>query len=264
MALQLNDNGPLIRKWQQFLKDQGFFSAEPNGVFGPNTMDATKTFQQFYNIQQTGIAASLTLGKAYALGFNPENEPNLPHISSDQKMMQWIKDNLGVIITNAITNTTFTEDLLAGICARETGFLFTRYANQGFPFDHICFLMKGDYGKRKNDTVKQYHGFGFWQIDIGSFPAFISSGKWTNPVETAQMAVTVLEGKKNYLRKQDWYEKVSATMKERSIAAAYNCGEGNVNKAFLKNLDVDFYTFSKDYSKEVFRYRNIYANLSVP
>lgn len=263
MALQLNDKSLLVKKWQQFLKEQGFFTPEPTGTFGPKTMEATKAFQKFHNIQQTGVAASLTLGKAYALGFNPENEPTLAHISSDQKMMQWIKDNLGVIISNATANTNFTEDWLAGICARETGFLFTRYANQGFTFDHICFLMKGDYGRRKDESMKQYHGYGFWQIDIGSFPAFISSGKWTNPTSTAEMAVSVLEGKKNYLQKQDWYEKLSANMQKRAITAAYNCGEGNVNKAFLKNVDVDFYTFSKDYSKEVFRYRNIYTNLPV-
>jgi hypothetical protein len=261
MALQVNDKSPLVKKWQQFLKEQGFFSAEPNGVYGPKTVEATKAFQKFYGIQQTGVAASLTLGKAYTLGFNPDNEPQLPHINSDQEMMQWIKNNLGVIITNAIANTNYTEDWLAGICARETGFLFTRYANQGFTFDHICFLMKGDYGKRKGEPAKQYHGFGFWQIDIGSFPAFISSGKWTNPLDTAQMAVSVLEGKKNYLQKQNWYAKLPATMQERAITAAYNCGEGNVNKEFMRNLDVDFYTFSKDYSKEVFRYRSIYSNL---
>ena len=94
-------------------------------------------------------------------------------------------------------------------------------------------LNEGDYGKRPADAAKQYHGFGFWQIDIASFPSFISSGKWVDPGAMAQPAVT----------------------------AAYNCGEGNVNKALEANLDVDSYTFAKDYSKEVFRYRGIYQNL---
>jgi len=43
--------------------------------------------------------------------------------------------------------------------------------------------MKGDYGKRPADAAKQYHGFGFWQIDIASFPSFISSGKWVDPAQ---------------------------------------------------------------------------------
>ncbi|MEP6927902.1 MAG: peptidoglycan-binding protein, partial [Ginsengibacter sp.] len=261
MALQLNDTGALVRKWQQFLKAQGFFADDPDGIFNQKTLEATKAFQKFYTIQQTGVAASLTLGKAYSLGFNPDNEPQLPYINNDQKMMQWIKDNLGFIIKNAVSNSGYSEDWLAGICARETGFLFTRYANQGFALDHISFLMKGDYGKRPRDAEKQYHGYGFWQIDIASFPAFINSGKWTDPFETAKMTVSVLEGKKNYLQKQGQREKLTETAWEKAITAAYNCGEGNVNKALLRKLDVDSYTFSKDYSKEVFRYRNIYVNL---
>ena len=88
MALQLNDTGALVKKWQQFLKAQLFFIDDPDGTFDQKTLEATKAFQKFYNIQQTGVAASLTLGKAYALGFNPDNEPQPPHINNDQKMMQ--------------------------------------------------------------------------------------------------------------------------------------------------------------------------------
>lgn len=261
MAIQLNDTGSLVRKWQQFLKQQGFLNADADGNFGPKTRDATKAFQKFYSIQQTGIAGSLTLGKAASLGFNPDNEPPQPHINSDQKMMQWIKDNLGSIIKNALSNSIYTEDWLAGICARETGFLFTRYANQALPFSQICTLMKGDYGKRPADSAKQYHGFGFWQIDIASFPSFVNSGKWTDPVATAQMAVSVLNGKENYLQHKGWKNNLSETSWERAVTAAYNCGEGNVNKALTRKLDVDSYTFAKDYSKEVFRYRSIYQTL---
>ncbi|MDP9230377.1 MAG: peptidoglycan-binding protein [Bacteroidota bacterium] len=261
MALQLNDSGPFVKKWQQFLKEQGFFTAEPNGNFGPKTKEATKAFQLFHGIQSTGIACSLTLGKANSLGFNPDNEPQLPQLNSDQKMMKWIKDNLGSIIKQAISGSIYTEDWLAGICARETGFLFSRYVNQGFTFDQITSLMKGDFGKRRGDAQKIFHGFGFWQIDIGSFPDFVSSGKWTNALETAVMAVNVLNGKKNFLKKKGWEEKLSIVMWQRAITAAYNCGEGNVNKALSNNLDVDNFTFSKDYSKEVFRYRKLYSNL---
>jgi transglycosylase-like protein with SLT domain len=106
-----------------------------------------------------------------------------------------------------------------------------------------------------------FHGFGFWQIDIGSFPDFVNSGNWTDPLETAKMAVKVLNGKMNFLKSKGWQDELDPNTWERAITAAYNCGEGNVNKALSKNLDVDCFTFSKDYSKEVFRYRNIYTKL---
>ncbi len=261
MALQLNDKGPLVKKWQQFLKAQGFFNGDPNGAFGPKTQQATRDFQKFYAIQTSGIAGSLTLGKAGSLGFNPDNEPQLPPLNSDQKMMKWVKDNLGGIIVQAVAGSFYREDWLAGMCARETGFLFTRYVNQGKSFEEICLLMKGDYGKRPGEPAKMYHGFGFWQIDTGSFPAFINSGKWRDPFETAKMAVMVLDQKKDFLIQKGWQQKLTAPMFERAITAAYNCGQGNVHKALSNNRDVDYYTFSKDYSKEVFRYSSVYDKL---
>ncbi len=262
MALRLNDKSALVKKWQLFLKQQGFFLAEPTGTFGPKTEEATKAFQRSHHISPAlGIAGSLTLGKAFSLGFNPENEPLPAQINSETKMMQWIKDNLGATIRQAVTGSVYTEDWLAGMCARETGFLIIRYVNQGKNFEDICLLMKGDYGKRKNDTEKKYHGFGFWQIDIDSFAAFVASGKWTNAFETSKMAVKVLNEKRNFLIGKGWQQHTDAVTFERAVTAAYNCGQGNVDKAFRNGQDVDFYTFSADYSKEVFRYRNIYKNL---
>ena len=261
MALQLNDNGPLVKKWQQFLKDQGFFTADPNGTFGPKTQAATIAFQKFYGIQASGVVGSLTMGKAGTLGFNPENQPQPSLINTDQKMMQWIKDNMGGLISQAIAGSIYTEDWLAGMCARETGFLFTRNANHGLTFEQICPLMKGDYGKRPKDAQKVYHGFGFWQIDVDSFPAFVNSGKWTDPLETAKMAVTVLNGKMNFLKSKGWDQRLDPDTWHRAITAAYNCGEGNVNKALSAGKDVDTFTFAKDYSKEVFRYKSIYSRL---
>jgi Putative peptidoglycan binding domain len=262
MALQLNDKSSLVKKWQQFLRLQGFFAAEPTGMFGPKTQEATKAFQRFYGISATGVAGSLTLGKAHDLGFNPDNEPQPVQINSDQKMMQWINDNLGTIMQQAVAGSFYTADWLAGMCARETGFLFTRYVNQAKQFNEICLLMKGDFGKRKNDKERKYHGFGFWQIDIDSFPDFINSGKWKNALETAKMAVTVLNQKRNFLIQKGWQQKLVAVDFERAVTAAYNCGQGNVDKALSAKKDVDVFTFSKDYSKEVFRYRDIYTRLS--
>jgi hypothetical protein len=261
MGLQLHDKNPLVKKWQQFLKLQGFLTVIPNGVFGPKTLEATENFQRFYGISATGFAGSLTLGKAHDLGFNPDGEPQPPQLNSEQKMMLWVKDNLGKIIKQAVAGTAYTEDLLAGMCARETGFLFTRYVNQGKKFDEICLLMKGDYGKRKTDAVKKYHGFGFWQIDVDSFPDFVNSGRWKNALDTVKMAVTVLDQKRNFLIQKDWKQKLDTVMFERGVTAAYNCGQGNVDKALRNNRDVDYYTFAKDYSQEVFRYRAIYNKL---
>jgi len=257
MTLQFNDNNPQVKKWQQFLKAQNFLTAEPNGNFGPKTLEATKAFQQFHGLSPTGIVEDTTLTRAKALGFVEADVQ--PALSGDQKMMKWIKENLGNTIRQAITGTPYSEDWLAGMCARETGFLFIRYANEGRSFTEICPLMKGDYGKRPGEAEKTPHGFGFWQIDIGSFPDFVKSNKWTDPLETAKMAVKVLNEKRSYLKQKGWDQKLNAQTWERAITAAYNCGQGNVHKALSENKDVDSYTFAHDYSREVFRYRDIYS-----
>ncbi|MBC8046091.1 MAG: peptidoglycan-binding protein, partial [Fimbriimonadaceae bacterium] len=231
MALQKGDKSTLVKKWQQFLIDQQFISGNADGNFGKKTEDATKAFQQFYKLQADGKAGSVTLGKAYELGFNPDKEITSNKVRNDKDMMQWIKINLGEIIKEAVKNSIYTADWLAGMGARETGFLFAKYYNQGFSYNDICLKMKGDYCKRQGEKEKQYHGFGFWQIDTGSYPVFINAGDWQDPLKTAIKAVNVLEEKRKYLIQKGWDKKLSAILFERAITAAYNCGQGNVNKA---------------------------------
>lgn len=260
MALKLKDKGPLVKKWQKFLVEQGFLkdSADAtDGDFGQKTLNATKAFQSFHGLKADGIAGSVTLGKASELGFNPDNEPSGSSIKTSKQLLAWIRDNLGPLIRDAIRGTMFTEDWLAAIAARETGFLIIRYYNKGFSFEDIAANMRGDYRKSEG----RYRGFGFWQIDVGSYPEFTNSGKWKDPKETAKMAVKVLEEKRRFLESKGWKERLSAVDFERAITAAYNCGQGNVHKALTQGLDVDRYTYNKDYSSEVFRNREIYRKL---
>ncbi|MCY7409965.1 MAG: peptidoglycan-binding protein [Chitinophagales bacterium] len=261
MAYKLNDKGSAIKKWQQFLTMQRFFTGAITDFFGPKTETATKAFQKFYNIPQTGLAGSLTLGKANELGFNPDKEPSLKIIRNDTDMMRWIKENLSATMRQAVTGSFYTEDWLAGMCARETGFKIIKFFNQQHDFAFITANMLGDYSKRSADAVKRYHGYGYWQIDIASYPDFVNSNDWKDASKTVKKAVSVLNEKKKYLEDQGWDVQLTAEEFSRAITAAYNCGQGNVVKALRNNLDIDAYTYSKDYSKEVWRYRSIYRNL---
>lgn len=172
---------------------------------------------------------------------------------TEKQILLWIRDNLGAIISKAIFSTPYSEHILAGMCMRETGILIPKKIGLG-ELDYVSAQMLGDYGKRKNDTEKKYHGFGFWQIDIDSFPEFVASGDWKDPYKCCLKAVSILEGKRKWLAQKNITE-------DRAIIAAYNCGEGNVWKAIKKGFDVDAYTYNKDYSKEVMRFAEIYANL---
>lgn len=174
-------------------------------------------------------------------------------------VLKWIKEFLSPRIIEAIEGTVYPEDQLAAMAYRETGWKIEKYLNQKLKYEIICELMKGDYGQRPWETEKQYHGFGFWQIDIGSYPEFVKSGDWKDPLKTCIKAVDVLESKRTYITTK--MPGLAGDALERAITASYNCGEGNVFKALINHKDVDFYTFNHDYSKAVWDFREMYKDL---
>lgn len=178
---------------------------------------------------------------------------------TEKDILQWIKVHLSNSIKEATKGSYYTEDWLAGMACREVGFLIARYGNQPLSTSQVSALMKGDYGQRAGEKKKQYHGYSYWQIDTGSYPDFIKSGDWVDPFKACQKAVSVLDEKKAYLLKK--IPTLTGNQLEDAITAAYNCGQGNVFKAIQNNKDLDTYTFNKDYSKEVRRFREIYKTL---
>jgi hypothetical protein len=194
---------------------------------------------------------------------------------TNKQILIWIKQELGPSIQKAIDlanqktpGHTYTQDLLSAMACREVGFLIARYVEAKMPTRDIHPIIKGDYCQRPGEKEKSYHGFGYWQIDIGSYPAFVKSGKWKDPVATCLQAIAVLEEKREYL--SDKFPHVKGEALLRASVAAYNCGQGNVRKILAGEkkdangnviTDIDYYTYNKDYSAEVFRFRDIYNAL---
>lgn len=181
---------------------------------------------------------------------------------TEKQVIAWILRELGPVIEIALEQTKaktpdlpYTKDWLASMAYRETGFLIARYVAQNAKAEAIHSLMRGDYGRRPGESEKSYHGFGYWQIDIGSFPDFVKSGAWKDPFKTVVKAIDVLEGKRRYLQAK--FPKLGGEDLNRAVTAAYNCGEGNVQKVLLAGQDVDSRTHQKNYSKEVWRFREI-------
>lgn len=186
---------------------------------------------------------------------------------TERQVISWIKTNLGETIRKALSmnsDVIYTEDWLAAMAYRETGFLINRYASNLVQFKIICDLMKGDFSQRPGEKEKNYHGFSFWQIDIKSYPDFVKSGDWKDPFKSCCKAIMVLEEKRSYLFGNNKHldaGNYDLHTIHRAITAAYNCGQGNVEKALKAGKDVDVFTFNHDYSKEVWRFREIYRAL---
>ena len=182
---------------------------------------------------------------------------------TEKSILTWIKSNLGAFIRQAIANTPIPENIIAGMIMRETGLLIqdklklNPKANPAM----IGTLMRGDYSQRLGETEKQFRGYGFLQIDIASFPDFVKSGDWKDPFKAIQKGVSVLQDKKRILSLN--FPKLLPDELLRASIAAYNCGQAHVIHCLssVPPIDIDFYTYSKNYSAEVLRFSDIYKEL---
>lgn len=69
-ATQTAPSPERYRQIQKALADKGYLSAEANGQWGPESIEALKRFQQDQNLEPTGKINSLSL---IALGLGPEH-----------------------------------------------------------------------------------------------------------------------------------------------------------------------------------------------
>lgn len=60
--------GPLVRRWQYFLRGRDFYHSEVDGRFGLLTEKATRKFQWLSSLHQDGIVGNQTWGAAMAEG----------------------------------------------------------------------------------------------------------------------------------------------------------------------------------------------------
>lgn len=73
--LKLKVAGEDVRKWQEFLGNQGF-AAQATGEFSEETKQATIDFQSANGLKPDGIVGNKTFAKAMTLGFKPLPEVN--------------------------------------------------------------------------------------------------------------------------------------------------------------------------------------------
>ncbi len=65
VTLRRMNSGALVRRMQEALRDQGFYTGSTDGFFGEGTEDAVKRFQRYYGLQQDGVAGPATLRYLY-------------------------------------------------------------------------------------------------------------------------------------------------------------------------------------------------------
>jgi hypothetical protein len=69
--LRRGSEGEAVRRWQGFLFGQDVLDGPVDGLFGPLTEAATKTFQRRARLETDGTVGPLTYGAALRAGFDP-------------------------------------------------------------------------------------------------------------------------------------------------------------------------------------------------
>lgn len=68
------------REIQQALADRGYFKSEPDGVWGPESVEALKQFQQDQNLKPSGRLDPMSL---ISLGLGPKREESAPEKTAE-------------------------------------------------------------------------------------------------------------------------------------------------------------------------------------
>lgn len=176
-------------------------------------------------------------------------------------ILTWIKKNLSPFML-PVLDDQISEAMLAGLTCREVDGLIAKFVPRGWSVAEICANMRGDLDQRRGETSATFHGYGITQIDIASYPDFVSSGDWKDPAKCYAKTAGILRANRAaILRHISGLEAVSL---ERYMLAAYNCGVGNEFKVIDRHLDFDAYTTGHDYSFEIWEHIQMYNQLFPP
>ncbi len=244
---QLKDD---VKELQTLLKGKGF-DVDPSGLFDKNTEEAVQKFQRDNNLDDDGIVGSNTW--SVLLGTVPPEEKTFIETtfsSNDSSLLTQIieAEKYRNFIETSAKKYNFQPSVICGLGSRESAWGIALKPNNP--------AGTGDFIKRKFPTDFRQgafppdgggYGRGLMQVDFDAHE-FARSGNWKDPASNIEYGCSVLSQSYNYLM-----NKTNLKGKDllRAAIAGYNCGAGNVLKTVNAGLDVDYYTFGRDYSKDV-------------
>ncbi len=238
-----------VKTLQNALKKDGF-NVEVDGLFGRDTEEIVKRFQREHNLYDDGIVGPLTWAAIL-------NQP-APDIT---KVIQttYAKNNTALIkqlgelnkykdfIVNTSVKYKIQSSIIIGVGSRESGW--------GLALNPSGPSGTGDTIKRRYPTQFRSgplppggggYGRGLMQVDFDAHE-FARTGNWKDPAANIEYGCSVLAGSIEFMKRKTGLKDLELV---RAGIAGYNCGPGNVLKAIRDGLDIDYYTFGRDYSKD--------------
>jgi peptidoglycan hydrolase-like protein with peptidoglycan-binding domain len=243
--------GDEVKALQTILKQDGF-AVDVDGVFGPTTESAVKTFQNEHGLQDDGIVGPTTWSAL--TGAAPPADPGsalaTTYAPNDASMLAQLNEAMKykALVDAAAAKNGLSSALIGGVGSRESGWGLTvrpqgpggtgDFAPRRFPTQFRQAALPPDGGG---------YGRGLLQIDFDEQP-FARTGNWQDPGQNISTGCTILAGSRNFFQ-----QKSSLTGKALIAAAVagYNAGPGRVLTALNQNEDVDFFTAGRNYSRDV-------------
>jgi len=256
-TLRLNDGfehtspelRPEVEELQTALNQKGF-ALTVDGQFGSATESAVQKFQEDQGLDADGIVGPLTW--AALLGAPAPDvattlittfPKNTPFLLAELAEATKFKD----IVDEAAEQFGFQPAIIGGIGSRESRW--------GLGLTPPGVAGTGDFAKRspkpptRPGPLPPEGGFGrgLLQIDFDAFE-FARTDQWKDPKANILFGCQVLADSRNFIQKKT---NLAGSALLQAAIAGYNCGPGNVLTALRKNLDVDFFTANRNYSKDV-------------
>ena len=239
-----------VKFLQNLLRKDGF-NIDADGLFGRDTEESVKRFQREHNLDDDGIVGAYTWAAL-------QNEPApdtlklIPttYAGNNQSLIKQLNE------ANKYKDFIYASSSKYGIQQCIILGLGSRESQWGLALNPVGPSGTGDTIKRRFPT--QYRtaalppdtggfGRGLMQVDFDAHE-FARTGNWKEPAANIDYGCSVLLESIGFMKRRT---DLKVTELLHAGIAGYNCGQGNVLKAIQKGFDIDYYTFGRDYSKDV-------------
>ncbi len=238
-----------VKELQSTLSRKGF-DVKADGYFGLETEAAVKRFQERVGLDDDGIVGPFTWAalldtpqpdfSSTEITTYPRNSPSL--LEELQEAVQY-KDT----VAGAVAQPGLQPALIGGLASRESRWgLALSPRGPGGTGDKVPRAPKPPL---RPGSLPSDGGFGrgLMQIDFDAFD-FAHGDQWKDPGKNIQFGCQVLADYRRFIQSKTHLEGRALL---QAAVASYNCGPGRVLTALQKQIDVDFYTAGRNYSRDV-------------
>jgi hypothetical protein len=230
---------------------QRLFPLTVDGLFGSETERAVRTFQEQRGLDVNGIVGPLTWAALGVEAADPEVPPTTLSPTAAWLQAELVEaSKYRAFVQEAGQQFGLLTSVIAGIGSRESGWGLSLIPPGSGPAGTGDFTARPTpkpfrSGSRPPDGAG--FGRGLMQIDYDAHE-FARTGNWKDPRANILYGAQVLRDCRQFIGAR---ASLSASTLLRASLAGFNAGPQSAWTALRLELDIDFFTTGRDYSKDV-------------